>query len=132
MTPAHSSRRSRISERGSVTVEMVVLAPVLMLLLLGGVHAGLVFHARSIAIAAAQTGARTAAAHTGTLASGVSAARAFAAQHGDTPLAGVGVTGQRTATTVTITVSGHTPALVPGLDTAISQSAVLPVERITR
>lgn len=111
---------------------MVVLAPLLMLLLLGSVQAGLAFHAQSIAIAAAQTGARAAAAHTSTLTAGISAARTFAAQHGDAPLGGVSVTGQRTATTVTITVSGHSPALVPGLDTSISQSAVLPVERITR
>lgn len=132
MTASRTPRRSPRSERGSVTVEMVVLAPMLMLLLLGGVHAGLAFHARSIAIAAAQTGARTAAAHTSSLTSGISAARTFATQHGDTALGGVSVTGQRTATTVTITVSGHSPALVPGLDTTISQSALLPVERITR
>ena len=38
-------------ERGAVTVEMVVLMPVLLATLLGGIQAGVVFHARHIAIA---------------------------------------------------------------------------------
>ncbi|MEN0072371.1 MAG: TadE family protein, partial [Propionicimonas sp.] len=58
-------------ERGSVTVEMVVLMPVLLATLFGGIQVGMVFHARHIAIAAAQEGARTAAAYKAELPDGI-------------------------------------------------------------
>ena len=47
-------------------------------------------------------------------------------------LAGVTVTGDRTATSTTVTVTGHSVRLVPFMDVTVSQSATLPVERYTR
>ncbi len=118
------------SERGSITVEMVVLMPVLLATLFGGIQAGVVFHARHIAIAAAQEGARTAAAYQATLPDGIGTATTAAADWAGQTLTGVRVTGQRTTTRVTITVQGSAVSLLPGVSWPIEQKATLPVERL--
>ena len=117
-------------ERGSVTVEMVVLMPVLLTTLFGGIQAGVVFHARHIAIAAAQEGARTAAAYQASLPDGVSTATNAAADRAGQTLTGIKVTGQRTTTRVSITVQGNAISLLPGVSWPIEQTATLPVERL--
>ncbi|MBN9103736.1 MAG: pilus assembly protein [Propionibacteriaceae bacterium] len=117
-------------ERGSVTVEMVVLMPVLLAILFGGIQAGVVFHARHIAIAAAQEGARTAAAYQASLPDGISTARNAAVDWAGQSLTGIQVTGQRTATRVSITVQGSAISLLPGVSWPIEQTATLPVERL--
>jgi Flp pilus assembly protein TadG len=45
------------SERGSTSVQMVILMPVLFSVMFLGLQAALVYHARTVAIAAAQEGA---------------------------------------------------------------------------
>lgn len=117
-------------ERGSVTVEMVVLMPVLLATLFAGIQAGVVFHARHIAIAAAQEGARTAAAYQASLPDGISTATHAAADWAGQTLTGVRVTGQRTTTRVSITVQGSAISLLPGVSWPIEQTATLPVERL--
>ena len=47
-------------------------------------------------------------------------------------LSTVTVTGDRTAASTTVTVTGHSVRLVPFMDVTVSQSATLPVERYTR
>lgn len=118
------------SERGAVTVEMVVLMPVLLATLFGGIQAGVVFHARHIAIGAAQEGAREAAAYQASLTDGISTATRLASDWGDTTLAGVHVTGQRTTTRVSITVQATAVSLLPGITWPVEQTATLPVERL--
>ena len=118
------------SERGSITVEMVVLMPVLLATLFGGIQAGVVFHARHIAIAAAQEGARTAAAYQASLPDGIGTATTAAADWAGQTLTGVRVTGQRTTTRVTITVQGSAVSLLPGVSWPTEQKATLPVERL--
>ena len=73
--PARSSRR-RQDERGSVSIQMVILLPALFAVMFLGMQAALFYHARTVAIAAAQEGAGPPAART---ASGrrVSAASSF-------------------------------------------------------
>jgi len=117
-------------ERGSVTVEMVVLMPVLLATLFGGIQAGVVFHARHIAIAAAQEGARTAAAYQASLPNGISTATTTATDWAGQTLTGIQVTGQRTTTRVSITVAGSAISLLPGVSWPIEQTATLPVERL--
>ena len=131
-------RRSRSSqclmrgERGSSSVEMVIALPLVLTVLFLAVQAGTWFHARSIALASAQSGARTSAMLNSSLEAGLSSARSFAADVGGTTLTGVTVTGDRTATSTTVTVTGHSVRLVPFMDVTVSQSATLPVERYTR
>lgn len=120
------------SERGSGSIQLALLLPALFLVMFLGMQAALYYHARTVAIAAAQEGARAAGAETGTTGTGITAARGFVdAAGGDDVLSGVTVTGRRTATTVTLTVSGHAMSVIPGWSPTLEQSATAPIERIT-
>ena len=132
MRRSRSSHRLMRGERGSSSVEMVIALPIVLTVLFLAVQAGTWFHARSIALASAQSGARTSAMLNSSLEAGLSSARSFAADVGGTTLTGVTVTGDRTATSTTVTVTGHSVRLVPFMDVTVSQSATLPVERYTR
>lgn len=128
--PATSSRRR--DERGSVSIQLVILLPALFAVLFLGMQAALYYHARTVAIAAAQEGARAAGAETGTRSDGVQAAQDFVVEAGgDDVLEGASATSDRTATTVTVTVTGHSLSVIPGWSPRIVQSASLPVERLT-
>ena len=132
MRRSRTRRSAKRGERGSSSVEMVIALPLVLTVLFLAVQAGTWFHARSIALASAQSGARTSAMLNSTLEAGLSSARSFAADVGGTTLTGVTVTGDRTATSTTVTVTGHSVRLVPFMDVTVSQSATLPVERYTR
>lgn len=58
------------NERGAATLELAIVAPALMLLILGILQFGLWYHAQHVVYAAAQEGARAAAAEGSTLESG--------------------------------------------------------------
>jgi len=62
-------RRAR-GERGTATLELAIIAPALMLLVLGIVQFGLWYHAEHVTKTAAMEAARTAAAENGQVASG--------------------------------------------------------------
>ncbi|MEO3936764.1 TadE family protein [Dermatophilaceae bacterium Soc4.6] len=124
-------------ERGAASIQIVILMPALFLLMFVGVQAALIYHARTVAIAAAAEGARAGAAQG--VSSGAapsvarSAATAFvAAAGGRDVLAGLSVTTSRTAATSTVVVTGTTPSVVPGWTPRISQSASSPREGLTR
>ena len=120
------------SDRGSATVQIVVLMPALFLLMFTGMQAALIYHARTVAIAAAQEGARTAAAQYSSGAAGDVAAEQFiASAGGGDVLRGVTVTATRNATTASVVVAGATMSVVPGWTPQIVQSASAPVERVT-
>ena len=123
--------RHRRGERGSATAELMVLMPLLLLILFGGVQGAVYYHARTLAIAAAQEGARAAAAEDATLAAGTAAAAQFLADAAGDSLTGVTITGTRTATTASITVRGSSLSLVPGWTPTVEQSASLPVEHLS-
>lgn len=122
-------KRKTGRERGSVTIEMVIIFPVLLIVLFGSVQTGLWFHNRNIAMTAAQEGARAAAAYESTSAAGQESADNFAtAAGGQDPT----VTVSKTGTLVTVTVSLEGFALLPGLiPLKVEQSATMPLERIS-
>ena len=132
MRRSRTKQSAKRGERGSSSIEMVIALPIVLTVLFLAVQAGTWFHARSIALASAQSGARTSAMLNSSLEAGLSNARSFAADVGGTTLTGVTVTGDRTATSITVTVTGHSVRLVPFMDVTVSQSATLPVERYTR
>src|SRR6476620_9846165 len=104
--PATSSSTQR-DERGSATIELVILLPALFAAMFLGMQAALFYHARTVAIAAAQEGARAAGAEQGREADGVGAANDFIAEAGgDDVLTGTSSTANRTLTTATVTVTG--------------------------
>ncbi len=119
-------------QRGSTSVQMVVLMPALFSIMFLGMQAALMYHARTVAVAAAQEGARAAGAQTGTLRDGLAAASSFVADAGgDGVLQQARTSGARTATTATVVVTGASLSVIPGWTPTISQSASLPVERLT-
>lgn len=120
-------------ERGSFTLELTTLFPIVLLLIFSTVQGGLYFHARNVALAAAQEGVRVARAEDGTKEAGGGAARSFVEQAGgEGVLIGVRVTPTRTATKATITVSGKAMSAIPGMPGfTITQTAEGPVERFT-
>jgi Flp pilus assembly protein TadG len=139
MTTLHAPCRGLIGrtaagrERGSSSIQMVILMPALFSIMFLGMQGALYYHARTVAIAAAQEGARAAGSQNGTAAEGVSAASSFVSDAGGKDvLPGAHMTGGRSATTATVTVTGTSLSVIPGWSPAVSQSASVPVERITQ
>ena len=124
------SGRAR-DERGSATLQLVVLLPLLFTALFVGVQAAVWYQARTIAYAAAQGGANAAAAENASAGDGIAAASRFAQAKGGDVLAGSTVNGRRTATTVTVSVRGTALSVIPGMKFRVDQSVSAPVERIT-
>ncbi|WP_236700623.1 TadE family protein [Allosalinactinospora lopnorensis] len=125
-------RRSNSGERGSTTLEMAVLFPALLLIIMGTVQAGLWYHARSVALSAAQEGVRAGRAEGSSTEQAVAAAENFARAHGRDHLRHPTVsTAGSSATEVRVTVSGEVLTLVPGLPIQVSQNASGATERFT-
>ena len=129
--PGTSAER-RPGERGSASIELLIILPALFAVMFLGLQAALYFHARTVAIAAAQEGARTAGAEHGRTSDGIGAAHTFIADAGgDDVLIGAAVSGSRTATVATMRVVGKSLSVIPGWAPVVRQSASVPVERLT-
>lgn len=127
-----SPDRGHGGERGSASLQMVVLMPALFLVLFLGVQGALYYYAGTVAGAAAQDGARAAAAYHNHADPGVgrdAALAALAQSHGS--LTGYRVTASRSAGGATVTVTGQSLSVLPGLVFTVSRSATLPWEELT-
>ena len=115
-----------------MSIELVILLPALFAVMFLGTQAALFYHARTVAIAAAEEGARAAGAERGRESDGVGAADDFIAEAGgDDVLTGTSTSADRTATTATVKVTGFSLSVIPGWTVRITQSATVPVERLT-
>lgn len=130
MVPVVTDRRHTRNERGAASIEMVVLLPALFAVLFLGMQSALYFHARTVAIAAAQEGARAAAVEDAQSSAAVAATNAFLADAGDA-LEAPSVKPGRTSTTATVTVSGHALSVIPGWRPRVTQTARAEIERTT-
>jgi hypothetical protein len=111
---------------------MVILMPLLFSIMFLGLQAALFYHARTVAIAAAQEGARAAGAEAGSAGEGIAVASSFlTAAGGSDVLENPSVSGTRSATQATVTVRGASLSVIPGWAPTVEQSATVPVERIT-
>lgn len=118
----------RRAERGSATLETVVLWPAAFLLIFGIVHAGIWFHARNVALSAAREGAHAASMDGGT--GGAARAADFLATTTDGTVMRVGDIHETIgADTVTVIVTGSSTTLVPGWRVDVRQSATAPIRR---
>ncbi len=127
--PAPARRHER-GQAGSATLELVVVFPVVLLLIFGIVQTAVWYHARTLAMLAAQDGLRAAQALDGTAAQG--RARAAAALQGNGAagfLADPAVTATRTAAGAAVTISGRSVALLPGTGIPLTQTAIGPIEQ---
>lgn len=108
------------------------MLPALFAVMFLGMQAALFYHARTVAIAAAQDGARVAGGELGREADGVAAADAFIAEAGgDDVLVSASSTATRTATTASVTVKGFSLSVIPGWKPAIRQTASVPLEQLS-
>ena len=110
----------------------MILLPALFAVLFLGMQAALYYHARTVAIAAAQEGARAAGAETGSESRGVDAANAFIDDIGNDVLQHAVAQAERTATTATVVVEARSLSVIPGWAPTVTGSASAPVERITQ
>lgn len=120
-------------ERGSVSLELAILFPAVLLLVFAIVQYGLWFHARSLALTAAQEGVTAATTYTANPAAGPARAREFLDTHAGDLLTDVTITTDGTSTTeVRVQVTGRSLSLLPGTPgPAVSQAAQAGVERFT-
>lgn len=126
---ARGSARAR-RERGSEGIQFAAIALPLLMLLFGALQGGLYFVTSMQASSAAHAGVQAARSEGGTLGAGISAAQTSLAQIGIAR--DVSVSGSRGATDASITVSAHSPTLIPLLSLPIVvATAQGPVERVT-
>jgi Flp pilus assembly protein TadG len=124
-------RRRLSGERGAASVELAVTFPVVLLLVMTLIQAALWFHARSIALGAAQEGAREGRVQPASTARAETAAEGFLDQTASDLLTGRDVTVAGSPSSIEVTVSGTSISLFPGLSGwSVTQSAVGPVERL--
>lgn len=124
MTPS----RTR-GQRGITTVEVVLTAPALLLMLMLIVQFGLVAHARSVARSAAEDGAAKARVFNGSATTAKAATNTQLDDLGPTIIANRSVEVSRTDTTATVSVTGTVISLVPGLSFDVHETSSGPVER---
>ncbi len=128
-----ADRRGRrpAGERGAASVELAVVFPVVLLLVMTLIQAALWFHARSVALGAAQEGAREGRLQPASTARAEAASQAFIDQTAEDLLTGTAVSVTGSPAVIEVTVTGTSPSLLPGVPGwPVSQRAVGPVERI--
>lgn len=116
-----------------MTVELAIAFPVLLLIVTALIQYALWFHARSLALAAAQQGVTVARAYGSTPQAGRDSALKFVADHGaDTLLSAEASTSSPAVGQVEVLVTGRSLSVLPGMGSiAVSQSAAGPVEHFT-
>lgn len=118
---------------GASTVETVLLLPLVLLLTLLPVQAGLVWHAHQVLVAAAQEGARASRqadlSAAQAQAAGSASALAFTAQAGGRAVSDASVRVERGPQQVQVQVQGRALAVLPGFGLLVRARAVSPVER---
>lgn len=122
-------RRALRGDRGSVSAELVIATPLLLLMLMAIVQFALWSHATHIAQAAASQGLAVARSQNGTAAAGTYSAQQLLDQLAGGPLTGSAITSNRGAASASVNVSGTATSLVPFLSLAVHAEAVGPVER---
>jgi Flp pilus assembly protein TadG len=128
------ARWRRVAARpdaGAATVELVIAMPLLLLIVMLVIQAGVWMHATHIAQAAATRAASTAAAYQSSAGAGQGAGTDTLAAIGSGVLKDPQVSVTRTATEVRVRISGTASTVVPGIRWRVSTEVVRPVERWT-
>lgn len=126
--------RGWVGEEGSVSAELAVATPLLMLMLLAIVQFALWSHATHIAQAAASQGLALLRAETGTPTGGCAHAREVLDQlapPGHGPLTVTDLTCTRTATVASVHIRGTATPVIPLLTLPVHADAAGPVDRFT-
>jgi len=119
-------------DRGSVTLEVSILAPVLLLVVFTIIQVGLWSYARSLALGAAQEGVAAGRAYGAAAEAGRARAQSFLDATAGDSLVGSTVTSSATAATLRIEVTGRALSVLPGVPgLPVRQRAEGPIERFT-
>jgi Flp pilus assembly protein TadG len=111
-------------------VELAIAFPVILLAVMTLIQAGLWFYARSVALGAAEEGAREGRVQPASVERAQSAAEEFLAQTAQDLLVATAVDAAGSPTTIEVTVTGTSISLFPGVaGWSVAQTAVSPVER---
>ena len=129
-TPLHG-RRGRAAERGIATIEMAILTPVMLLLVTVSTQAALWQEADHVALAAAESGVAAGAEVGGSSATATAEANSAASQMGSGVLISPEVTVTESGGLVTVTVTGQSEQLVPGIPVSVRASASAPLEGLS-
>ena len=116
------------NDRGEVSLQVVLLTPVVLLLVLASVQAALWYHAAQIADSAAADGAQAAARYGAGPSDGSVALAALVADAGGSLVRGdVAAVGERMVASATVRVAG----VLPGWPVTVTRRAEVPIERLT-
>ncbi|MFI5688381.1 TadE/TadG family type IV pilus assembly protein [Streptomyces sp. NPDC051636] len=118
-------------DRGAGSVEVAVLAVVVLMLVFTIIQVGLFYHARKVAQSAARQGVDTGRQFGSSPSDGVAQAQEFLAKFGGSVRGASVSSAGSTAQEIHITVTGHVATLVPGLELTVTQDAHGPIERWT-
>ena len=120
------------ADRGSVTLEVSILAPVLLLVVFTIIQVGLWSYARSLALGAAQEGVAAGRAYGAPAGAGRARALSFLDATAGDSLVGSVVTSSATAATLRVEVTGRALSVLPGVPgLPVRQRAEGPIERFT-
>ena len=125
-----TTRPTRRNERGfSNSIQLTLIFPAVFLAILLALQWALHIWGTSVALAAAQDGARTASSYQASVDAGIDAANAAITISAITDLQ---ITGERTSTAASITVTGRALSVIPGWSPVITVTSSMPLERVTR
>lgn len=127
-TAARLRRLTSERERGSVTVELVIATPALLLLLMVIVQFGLIYSAQQAAQTAATEAVNAARAQGASQAYGQAQGEATLAQLASSELPDGQVVVSLSGGQATVTVTGHPESLIPGWHPTITAHASAPLE----
>lgn len=117
------------SDAGGATAELVIAMPLLLLIVMFGVQAGVWMHATHVAQAAATRAANSAAGYQSSATAGQNAGNETLAAIGSGVLKNPSVSVTRTATEVRVEIVGTAATVVPGVRWTVRAVVVRPVER---
>jgi Flp pilus assembly protein TadG len=130
---AHGSSAKERSERGATPVELAILFPVIFILLMMSIQAGVYFLARAVALNAAQIGVNSTRTLAGDTEAGAEAKAWTYINAAPDWLVVTSVNVDRNEATgvATATVQGSVLQVMPGINITVRQNARGPIERFT-
>ena len=120
-------------DRGSASLELAILFPLVLTLTFGAIQAGLWYQARNMCQAAAEAGVRAGKVLNAPAGAGAGAARSYLSDVAAGLVVAPAVSESRTATTVDVQCSGQAQNVIPlpGFNIAVAQSSSAGLERFT-
>ena len=122
-------RRHGREERGSVSTELVIATPLLLLLVMGVIQFALWQHASHVARTVAQQGVAAARVDGASAATGQDEAHTVLAQLGANELRNAHITTTRDGNTTTVVVTGEASSVLPFFHLPVRAVATGPTER---